>query len=130
MSLGEGEDRLGKGLATGARHYRAFVGPPDDYDLLGALQFSLLTALGLREHHYLLDIGCGSLRAGRLFIPYLLPERYFAIEPERWLIDEGIRLEIGQAQVDIKKPTFSQESDFTLSCFGRSFDFLMAQSID
>ena len=123
------EERLGKGLSTGARHYRAFVGPPEDYDLIGALQFSLLTTLGLREHHYLLDIGCGSLRAGRLFIPYLLPGRYFAIEPERWLIDEGIRLEIGQAQIDLKKPTFSQEPNFMLSCFGRSFDFMMAHSI-
>ena len=130
MSAEDGsEERLGKGLATGARHYRAFVGPPEDYDLIGALQFSLLMTLGLREHHTLLDIGCGSLRAGRLFIPYLLPERYFAIEPERWLIDEGIRLEIGQDQIDLKKPTFSQESDFRLTCFGRSFDFLMAQSI-
>ena len=36
----------------------------------------LLTALSLREHHRVLDFGCGSLRAGRLLIPYLLPGHF------------------------------------------------------
>jgi hypothetical protein len=109
--------------------YRLFVGPPDKYDLIAAMQFNLLTALGLREQHALLDIGCGSLRAGRLFIPFLLPERYCGIEPEAWLIDEGIRHELGQDAIRIKKPLFSHDSDFTLTTFGRTFDFLVAQSI-
>lgn len=55
------------------RTYRGYVGPEAQYDLMGATQFRLLCTLGLREHHTLLDFGCGSLRAGRLFIPYLLP---------------------------------------------------------
>jgi len=59
------------------------VGPDADYDLLRALQFRLLCALGLREHHSVLDVGCGSLRAGRLPITYLAPGRYFGIEPNR-----------------------------------------------
>ena len=92
----EEDNRLGKSLAPGSRHYRAYVGPPTDYDLVGAMQFNLLTNLGLREEHYLLDIGCGSLRAGKLLIPYLVPGRYFGIEPERWLIEEGIDNELGQ----------------------------------
>jgi hypothetical protein len=60
-----------KSLSPGSRHYTAFVGPPQQYDFMGATQFRLLTTLGLREHHRLLD-----LRAGRLLIPYLLPDRY------------------------------------------------------
>src|SRR5438128_572554 len=52
-----------------------------DHDLAAAFQFNLLTRLGLREEDYLLDIGCGALRAGRLFITYLLPGRYFGVEP-------------------------------------------------
>src|SRR5277367_6499807 len=95
--------------------HRAFVGPPDRYDLASAGQFSLLTALGLREEHTLLDIGCGSLRGGRLFIPYLNPEKYFGIEPEQWLIDQGIAAEIGRDLANIKKPAFSNDSNFTLS---------------
>src|SRR5260221_10635897 len=65
-----------------AEDYRAFVGPEDGYDRMSAMQFNLLTFLGLREDHYPLYIGCGSLRAGRLFIPYLKPGRYFGIEPQ------------------------------------------------
>ena len=42
---------------AGSAHYRGFVGAPERYDILGALQFKLLTTLGLREYHSLLDIG-------------------------------------------------------------------------
>ena len=42
------------------KNYRAFVGPEELYDVIGAMQFNLLTFLGLRGDHYLLDIGCGS----------------------------------------------------------------------
>src|SRR5690242_11872125 len=79
------EDQRGLGLGAGDPHYRSFVGPPERYDLLAALQFNLLTSLGLREYHSLLDIGCGSLRAGRLFMTYLLPGNYCGVEPEQWL---------------------------------------------
>ena len=79
------------------------------------MQFSLLTALGLREDHSLPDIGCGSLRASRLFIVYLRPGRYFGLEPERWLIEEGIRQELGQEILSVKRPTFSHDREFTLS---------------
>jgi len=123
------KEELGEDLAVGARHYRAFVGPPDKYDLIGALQFSLLTLLGLREEHYLLDVGCGSLRAGRLFIPYLLPGRYYGIEPERWLVEEGIQHEVGADLVRLKRPVFAYREDFALGCFAREFDYLLAQSI-
>lgn len=61
--------------------YREYVGPETEYDLIGAMQFRLLSTLGLRENHKLLDFGCGSLRAGRLFIPYLNPGNYTGVEP-------------------------------------------------
>ena len=59
------EDILGLTRHIGDHHYRAYIGPPDEYDLVSAMSFSLLTACGLRQHHKLLDIGCGSLRLGR-----------------------------------------------------------------
>jgi SAM-dependent methyltransferase len=118
-----------EGLQPGSRHYRAFVGPPETYDVTSAIQFNLLTALGLREHHSLLDVGCGSLRAGRLFIPYLLPGRYFGIEPEEWLLEEGLSSEVGKELQEAKRPVFSNDSNFSLSSFGRRFDFILAQSI-
>lgn len=113
----------------GSHHYRAFVGPPQKYDLIAANQFNLLTSLGLREYHYFLDIGCGSLRGGRLFIPYLLPDRYFGIEPEQWLLEEGINQNCGKDLIKIKSPHFSNNQNFNLSKFGQKFDFILAQSI-
>lgn len=109
--------------------HRKFVGPPEKYDLASAGQFSLLTALGLREENTLLDIGCGSLRGGRLFVTYLKPGKYFGIEPEQWLIDQGIETEVGRDLIRLKQPTFSNDGNFTLSSFGRKFDFMLAQSI-
>jgi hypothetical protein len=109
--------------------HRAFVGPLDLYDIVAAWQFSLLAFLGLREHHTLLDIGCGSLRGGKLFIPYLAPSNYYGIEPNAWLIEDGIAYEVGRDQVALKRPTFSHDPDFTLTTFGRTFDYLLAQSI-
>jgi SAM-dependent methyltransferase len=120
---------LGRDLQAGARHYRAFVGPPGRYDVLAALQFNLLTALGLREEHSLLDIGCGSCRAGRLFLAYLLPGRYCGLEPEAWLVEEGLERELGRDVVRVKRPTFRHDRNFALAAFGRSFDFLLSQSV-
>jgi hypothetical protein len=132
--LGNSSDKtnnvdLGADHPIGSHHYRAFVGPPQKYDLVAANQFNLLTSLGLREHHYFLDIGCGSLRGGRLFIPYLLPNRYFGIEPEQWLLEEGINQNCGNDLIKIKSPHFCNDQNFTLSKFGKNFDFILAQSI-
>src|SRR5262249_7917443 len=112
-----------------ARDYRSFVGPAHLYDVMAATQFTLLIHLGLREHHHLLDIGCGSLRGGRLFIPYLLPGHYCGIEPEQWLIEAGIKAEVGEDLRRLKRPRFSNDPSFTLSIFGQRFDVLLAQSI-
>ena len=116
-------------LKPGDHDYRAFVGPPAQYDVKASTQFALLCALGLREHHNLLDIGCGSLRAGRLFIPYLGTGRYFGIEPERWLVEEGIKENLGQDLVALRHPTFLYRDDFDLAEFGVQFDYVVAQSI-
>jgi cyclopropane fatty-acyl-phospholipid synthase-like methyltransferase len=121
---------LGDGLKPGDPHYRAYVGPPEDYDLIAAMTFNLLTTLGLRQHHSLLDVGCGSLRIGRLLIPYLNRGKYFGIEPNKWLVEEGINREIGEVLVQIKHPTFLfTDSPDVVTKAKISFDFAVAQSI-
>lgn len=119
----------GLGLKSGDSHYRAYVGPPKDYDLISALTVGVLFAAGLRETHKLLDVGCGSLRAGRLLIPYLRPGNYFGIEPNRWLVEAGIEQEVGRNLIELKQPSFSYVSDFSAESFGISFDYVLAQSI-
>jgi SAM-dependent methyltransferase len=124
------QEDLGLGLKPGDPQYRAYVGPPEDYDLVAAMAFNLLTTLGLRQHHSLLDIGCGSLRIGRLLIPYLNRGKYFGVEPNEWLVDEGIRRELGETLVQIKHPAFFfSDSPDTIAQAKISFDFALAQSI-
>ena len=120
---------LGLGLNPGDEHYRAYVGPPEDYDLVSAMVFNLLTSLGLRQHHRVLDIGCGSLRVGRLLIPYLNPGNYFGVEPNEWLVRCGIQNEIGKDLVKIKRPTFSFRSSLDGFNNNLNLDYAVAQSI-
>ncbi len=95
---------------------------------MGATQFALLCALGLRENDRLLDIGCGSLRGGRLFIPYLAPGGYAGIEPNQWLVEEGIAKQLGDDLVELKRPTFFYNERFDAP--GQEpFAYIVAQSI-
>ena len=116
-------------LKPGDHHYKAYVGPPLKYDLVGAMQFNLLTSFGLRDYHKLLDIGCGSLRSGKLMIPFLREGNYFGVEPNKWLIEDGIKHELGNEIISIKSPKFYNSSDFEFQSFNEKFDFLIAQSI-
>lgn len=120
---------LGLGLPAGADHYRAYVGPPDDYDLISAMTFNLLTTLGLRQHHTILDVGCGSLRVGRLLIPYLNTGNYVGIEPNKWLVEKGIQYETGQDQIHIKQPQFYYSDSTEDLPSDKLYDFVVAQSI-
>jgi SAM-dependent methyltransferase len=116
-------------LQAGDHDYRAFVGPPERYDIMSASQLSLLFLLGLREGHQLLDFGCGSLRLGRLLIPFLNPGGYFGVEPERWLVDEGFNKELGEDARKVKRPRFDFNRECRCDGFGERFDFVIAQSI-
>ena len=115
--------------ALANRDHRSYVGPARHYDFLGASQFRLLCTLGLRSGHRVLDFGCGSLRAGRLLIPYLDRGGYFGVEPNEWLVSDGIEKEIGEDLVRLKQPRFSANENFEVGEFDQSFDFILAQSI-
>jgi SAM-dependent methyltransferase len=94
------------------------------------MTFNLLTTLGLRQQHSLLDVGCGSLRIGRLLIPYLNRGKYFGVEPNEWLVREGIKQELGEAVLEIKRPTFFfSESPDVITQSKVLFHFVLAQSI-
>ena len=123
------DENLGLDLRPGDEHYRAYVGPPQDYDLISAMVFNLLTTLGLRQHHTVIDIGCGSLRNGRLLIPYLNAGNYIGIEPNKWLIDDGVKYETGNDLVRIKRPALLVGDSADVLSSGMQADFVFAQSI-
>lgn len=109
---------------------RDYVGKKEFYDIMGAIQFSVLLREGLREKHSLLDIGCGSLRAGRFFMMFLNENNYYGIEPNNWLVDEAIKEEVGEDLLLIKKPSFNCNGEFKLNVFEKDdFDFILAHSI-
>ncbi len=96
---------------------------------MGATQFALLFLLGMREEHSILDVGCGSLRAGRLIIQFLLPGRYVGVEPNSWLWRDALASEIGEDIVRLKSPRFVEDDGFSLTALDRRFDFVVFQSI-
>ena len=49
--------------------HRRYVGGL--WDEMGRMQFEFLTSRGLQSYHTLIDVACGSLRAGVHLIPYL-----------------------------------------------------------
>jgi SAM-dependent methyltransferase len=116
-------------LRSGDPDYRAYVGGAGRYDVLAAAQFSVLVDAGLRDHDSVLDVGCGSLRLGRLLIPWLQPGRYYGLEPNEWLVEAGFEKELGSAIRDIKHPRFRYVDDFTVGEFGSAFDYAMAYSV-
>ncbi len=114
------------------QNYRAFVGPENKYDVMSAIQFIRLFQIGLRGDSTLLEIGAGSLRAARLFIPYLKENHYFGLEPERWLVEDGLSKELGKDIFTIKKPHFVYNREFNfsgLSLPSQGVDYCLAQSI-
>jgi SAM-dependent methyltransferase len=123
------EDQQAKQLSPGDAHYMAYVGPPDQYDLMGATQFMLMVTLGLRDTHKVLDFGCGSLRLGRLLIPYLAAGNYAGLEPNAWLVEDALKRQLGDAIVSVKSPLFFANADFRADRCGTNFDFIIAQSI-
>ena len=68
-------DDIGRGEATavGKRGRPA-------WRRVGRQQFTYLTSHGLAPHHQMLEIGCGNLRAGRLFIDYLDAGHYYGLD--------------------------------------------------
>ena len=130
MSFRNFKRRLKRRFGLLPPKYKSFVlGSAENYDLMGRDQFEMLKFWGMHEDHYLLDIGCGSLSGGRFAIDFLAPGHYFGIEPQQWLIDEGVRREVGSAVIAAKRPHFSNDAAFNLSVFGRQFDFMVAHSI-
>jgi len=111
------------------KDYKGFIGDSKKYDDIGQIIYTMLIENGLKKHHFLLDIGCGSLRVGKLLIPHLYRNRYYGIEPNYWLIKEAIEKELTISVFEKKAPSFGIEKDFNLSEGKIEFDFILANSI-
>jgi hypothetical protein len=112
------------------RQWREKAGNPLMYDTMGACQFAFLTLFfGLRENHRVLEIGSGSLRAGRFLINYLNADNYCGVEPNTESVRLGVDKELGPEVAARKRPRFSHERDFGFGCFGHTFDYALSYSV-
>jgi cyclopropane fatty-acyl-phospholipid synthase-like methyltransferase len=119
-----------KTQADPRRKWRQRAGNPLMYDTMGATQFAILTLFfGLRERHKLLEIGAGSLRAGRFLIAYLDAGHYLGVEPDEESIRLGTEFELGLEMAERKKPRFMGRDDFAFHEFGQTFDYALSYSV-
>ena len=110
-------------------NYKTPVGPPELYDYSAALQFSVLFNYGLRASHRLLDFGCGSLRLGRFLIQYLNKGNYYGIEPDKKLVEEGVKSNHLTELIKAKSSNLHYMDDCDMAYFGIQFDYIIAYSI-
>lgn len=82
-----------------ARSFEAAVGSKthESWLKIGQMQFDYLAGHGLKPGDRMLEIGCGNLRAGRLFIDYLDAGNYYGVDisPDILLAAEDTITEFG-----------------------------------
>ncbi len=116
------------GAVAAGRHRDSIGGL---WEEMGKLQFQFLVEQGLESTHRFLDIGCGSLRGGLQFIPYLDPGNYWGIDNNQGLIDAGWEIELAQANLQSRQPHQQLVclKDFEFPSLDVTFDFVLAQSV-
>ena len=102
------------------------------WDEVGQLQVDFLQSVGLRPSHRILDIGCGSLRAGVKLVRYLDAGNYFGTDLNKSLIQAGYDIEIAKDGLLPKLPRANLicDGEFDFSSWSTTpFDFAIAQSL-
>lgn len=97
-------------------------------ELFGLGQLAFLIDKGMRPCHYLLDVGCGPLRAGKYYIIYLDRGHYYGLDPHLPSLKDGIRIFIKPNGLTIKNPNIIATDGRTFHLKQR-FDFAMANSV-
>ena len=120
-----------KNLETELNSIDSFLGGPADlFNQAGDVTLRLLKDHNITPTNSIVDIGCGCLRIGAKLITYLNPNLYFGIEPNKKMLDLGIKHLIEPQQIKLKSPSFSNSSTFDLQSFNKPyFDAFIARSI-
>ncbi len=98
------------------------------WDEMGPRQVDFLVSQGLVPNDALLDIGCGSLRAGIHFVKYLEPGGYYGLDIDQRMLDAG-REELANVGLDPERATLVCDDAFRFSRFERTFRWALAQSV-
>jgi len=106
--------------------HRLFIGGM--WEEIGELQFTFLREQGLQPTHTLLDVGCGSLRGGIHFVPYLNTGNYYGLDINASLIEAG-KGELAAINALEKEPHLLVDDQFQFSRFRATFDYALAISV-
>lgn len=101
------------------------------WEEVGQLQLDFLVSRGLKPHHRLLDIGCGSLRGGTKIINYLDAGHYAGSDLHESLLAAGYDIELAREGLTHKLPRSNLVADgeFDFAWCPTRFDFALAQSV-
>lgn len=127
FSAYDNQDHIARSVADG-RHREVIGGL---WEELGALQHDFLLAQGMKPADKVIDIGCGSLRAGLPLARYLDAGCYYGVDLSPELLEAGYQREIIPAGLDARLPreNLHATGEFDLSGFGVQFDLGIAQSV-
>jgi SAM-dependent methyltransferase len=102
----------------------SLVGPENCWEELIQYQFNLLTGIGVKPEHSLLDIGCGALTTGLKLIPFLDRGNYVGVDLRTEPLNEAYRL-ISKHGLVGKNPTLINSSTLGKEeLTGRKFDWI------
>jgi SAM-dependent methyltransferase len=110
-----------------AGKHRDFIG--GHWETHGENQLNFLTGQGLTPGDKFLDVGCGSLRAGRHLVDFLDPGNYYGIDANRSLIQAGYDVEFTDEQRARLPVANLRANDRFDGDFGVAFDMAIAQSV-
>ncbi|MGH8868829.1 MAG: class I SAM-dependent methyltransferase [Actinomycetes bacterium] len=119
-------------MSDGSRHQGLKTVDRGDgslWETVGRLQLDFLVGHGLRPHHRLLDVGCGTLRGGVRVAEYLEPGHYHGIEVNPSLLDTGYQRELTpHARERLPRENLRATDRFDCD-FGVPFDYAIAPSL-
>jgi len=109
--------------------HRRIIG--GNWDEIGRLQLNFLIDQGLATTDVLLDIACGSLRAGVHLAKYLDPGHYFGTDIVADLLRVGYEVELAEvdAQSRVPRENLQQVDRLEVPFATTSFDVAIAQSL-
>ena len=126
--IGAARRALDHYLRTPAERRHAMVGPAELWRMKREFQIQFLKQVGLTPQHYLLDIGCGTLRGGIPIIDLLGVGHYFGLERRAVVLEEG-KKELEESGLSNKRPVLLLVEEISSLKLQRKFDYIWAFSV-
>jgi|ERR1017187_9418825 SAM-dependent methyltransferase len=112
--------------STAKRH--GLVGQPELWKIKRDFQINYLKSVGLMPNHFLVDIGCGTLRGGIPLIDYLEKGHYYGIEFRDFVLEEG-KKELKENNLELKAPVLLVSKDLGTLEMNTKFEYIWAFSV-